>query len=177
MSLSRVRALAILSGLLLIAVIVVTWALIRDKQASSNAADAECPKAYLVVNAKSPAPKDIRVNVFNGTDHVGLASTVAEGLQKEKFEVLSTANDPLRRNVKDVVELRYGPKTVGAAHVLRAYFLLEGNNAGFDPSRGDDVVDVVLGPDFKQLGSPTEVKQKMGALGEAQLPTNTCAAR
>ncbi|WP_026212617.1 LytR C-terminal domain-containing protein [Longispora albida] len=178
MTLSRVRAFAVVGTLLLVAVIVVTWALMHDKQAGSTSTAKSCPKGYVAVDTRQPPPADIKVNVYNGTDETGVAAKAADGLAKEKFKVLKTDNDPKRKTVKGVVELRYGPKTVGAAHVLRAYFLVDADApAEFDPKRTDDVVDVVLGAQFKQLGSPTEVKQKISALREPQLPEGTCAGK
>ncbi|WP_412539735.1 LytR C-terminal domain-containing protein [Longispora sp. K20-0274] len=177
MSLSRVRALAVLGGLLLVAVIVVTWALVHDRQAQSGLHNTACPKGFVVVDTNLPAPADIKVNVFNGTDQVGLAQGVSDSLKQAKFQVLSMNNDPKRKTIKGVVELRYGPKTVGAAQVLRAQFLIDQDTPDeFDPARTDDVVDVVLGQSYRQLASPTEYKQKIGALGNPKLPDNTCAS-
>ena len=69
--------------------------------------------------------------------------------------------------------LRYGPRAVGGAHLLRAYFLDDAATE-FDPKRTDDVVDVVLGNGFQQLATTTEVNQSLADLGSAQLPPNTC---
>jgi hypothetical protein len=73
-----------------------------------------------------------------------------------------------------VAVVRYGPQTVGAAWLIRAYFLNESLNQ-FDKGRQDDKVEIILGARFKQLPTTTEVNQSIAALGNPQLPEGTCA--
>jgi hypothetical protein len=120
----------------------------------------------------------IKVNVYNATDKIGLANSVKLDFEYRKFHVVKTGNNPLGKPVPGVALLRYGPKAVGASYVINAYFL---NDAvpEYDPKRTDDSVDVVLGSDFRQLATQTEVNQAFTVLagrGGPQLPENACAS-
>ncbi len=62
--------------------------------------------------------------------------------------------------------------------MIRAYFLDEAKTE-YDPARTDDVVDVVIGDEFKQLATTTEVNQslvELASLGEPKLPPQSCPA-
>lgn len=175
MSFARVRALVIIAGLVVFALVVVVVALLRDTQSGAGLA-AGCPDGYALANIALPEQKDVKINVYNATDDVGLATSVGTDFKNRKFQVLKVGNDPLKKGIDGVAVLRYGPKAVGSAHLLRAYFLDEAQPE-YDPGRGDDVVDVVLGADFKQLATTTEVNQSLVELGgRPELPPRTCAA-
>ena len=73
-------------------------------------------------------------------------------------------------------KLHYGPKAVAGASVVRAQFIGQDDPGGFDLKRTDDSVDVVLGSSFKELGSKTEVNQKIAQLGNPSPPPGTCDA-
>lgn len=77
--------------------------------------------------------------------------------------------------VDGVAVLRYGPKMVGAAQVVNAYFL-NAATLEFDIKRTDTTVDVVLGPSFRKLATQTEEKQALAAAGRATPPNGTCDA-
>jgi hypothetical protein len=111
--------------------------------------------------------------VYNATDKPGLANQVGEEFRSRKFTVINQASDPTGRKLQGVAQVRYGPKTVGTAWVVRTYFLNEADLV-FDINRKDDVVDVVVGANFLQLGSPTEVNQALSAAGTPRLPEGTC---
>ncbi len=98
---------------------------------------------------------------------------MAESFANRKFDVLERADND--SEVEGVAELHYGPRAVGAAQLVGAYFL---NNATmvFDINREDDVVDVVLGDNFRQLATPTEVSQAIAAAGNPAPPEGTCPA-
>jgi hypothetical protein len=172
MTYARVRALVIVAGLTVLALLLVVITLIRDTQRGAGLA-ADCPEGWKRVDITLREPKDIKINVYNGTDDVGLADSVATNFANRDFKVQAVANDPLKKKVEGVAELRYGPKGVGSAHVLRAYFL-DAAEPVYDPEREDDVVDVVLGEDFKQLATTTEVNQALVELQSPGLPEQTC---
>lgn len=180
MNLARVRALAVVGSLLLVAVIAVTYAVAKDNTAVPTVAASQCPKDAVRVFTKVPPPQQIKIHVYNGTETTGLASSVYAELKSRHFVTVGQpADDPKRprKIVQGVVELRYGPKTVGAAQLLRAYFMVDNNSTSvFDPRRADDIVDVVIGQQYRQLGTPTEVNQKLADLGEPDLPPGTCPA-
>jgi len=174
MSFARVRALVIVGAMVLSAVVFVVVALVRDTQGGMTEAEG-CPQGYVVANVRMREQKDVKINVYNATDIPGLASRVATDFRNRKFQVVGEGNDPLKKTVDGVAELRFGPKAFGSGHLLRAYFLDQAK-VEYDPQREDDVVDVVLGNAFQQLATTTEVNQSLVELGKPQLPAQTCAA-
>ncbi len=109
--------------------------------------------------------------MLNATDEKGLAGSVANDFRNLKFQVKKEGNAP--KGVDEVAVLRYGPKGVGSAHLLRAYFLNDAKR-DYDPKRTDDTVDVVLGNGFRQLASPTEVNQSL--VESPVAPRGSCPA-
>ncbi|MEJ3743559.1 LytR C-terminal domain-containing protein [Actinomycetes bacterium KLBMP 9797] len=174
MTFARVRALVVVGALVTFALVFVVVALVRDSQ-SGEAPVAQCPEGWARVDLALRTEQDIAVNVYNGTDTAALANEVAADFTNRKFTVKKKGNDPKKKSVKGVAVLRYGPKAVGSAQVLRAYFLDEAAPE-YDPTREDALVDVVIGEEFKQLATPTEKNQALAALGEPQLPPQSCAA-
>lgn len=175
LSFARVRALAIVGVLGIGAAVFVVMALARDTQAERPEPEA-CPPGFVEADIRMPEEKEVRVNVYNATDSAGLAAGVADNLTNREFEVVDHGNDPEGQTVDGVALLRYGPKAVGDAQLLRAYFLNEAE-LQFDIERKDDVVDVLLGAGFQQLATPTEVRQAIAAIGNPILPEGTCAAQ
>ncbi|NES12895.1 LytR C-terminal domain-containing protein [Micromonospora sp. PPF5-17] len=172
MSFARVRALVVVGLLAVFALVFVVIALVRDTQ--SNAGTAEgCPKSWPLADVTLREPKDVKINVYNGTDEAGLAGSVADDFRNRKFQVKKEGNAP--KQVDDVAVLRFGPKGVGSAHLLRAYFL-DNADPQFDIKRKDDTVDVILGNSFQQLATTTEVNQSLGDLGSPVAPPGTCPA-
>ncbi|RAO02556.1 hypothetical protein GAR06_01642 [Micromonospora saelicesensis] len=169
MSFARVRALVVVGLLAIIALVFVVVAVVRDSQGNVGTA-AGCPEGWPLADLTLRERKDVKINVFNATDQPGLAHTVADEFSNRQFQVKKTGNE---KKVNSVAVLRYGPKGVGSAHLLQAYFL---NNAtpGYDPKRTDDIVDVVLGNNFQQLATTTEVNQSLGDSGPPEAPKGSC---
>ncbi|MGC1212197.1 MAG: LytR C-terminal domain-containing protein [Micromonospora sp.] len=164
------RALVVVGLLAVLALVFVVIALVKDTQ--SDVATAEsCPKGWPLSDITLREPKDVKINVYNATDEVGLAGQVADDFRYRKFQVKKEGNAP--KKIDDVAVLRFGPKGVGSAHLLRAYFL---NNTKLDPDlkRKDDTVDVILGNSFQQLATTTEVNQSLGDLGSPEALPGTC---
>jgi len=175
MSFARVRALVVVGGLVVFALVFVIIALVRDSQGGAATA-ASCPNGWTLADTRLREPKDVRINVYNATDTSGLASTIADDFKNRKFQVVASGNDPEGRGIDDIAVLRYGPKAVGSAHLLRAYFLDQAKTE-YDPTREDDLIDVVIGNGFQQLATTTEVNQSLATLGgKPVLPPRTCAA-
>jgi hypothetical protein len=172
LSFARVRALTIVAVLVLGALVAVYLAVSRDS--STATADEGCPEGSVPANLELPRVQDVTINVYNGTDQVGLAGRIGEDFANRDFQVLDRRDDPEGVEVEDVAVLRYGPEAVGAAHVLQAYFLNDAVEQ-FDIERVGPVVDVVVGARFRQLATPTEVNQSIAALGHPVAPPGTCA--
>jgi hypothetical protein len=174
MSFARVRALVVVGVLVAIALVFVIVAMVRDSQSGTDNT-AACPDGWALADVQLREAKDVRLNVYNATDTAGLAGNVADDLGNRKFQIEEAANDPEGRRIDNVAVLRYGPKAVGSAHLMRAYFLDQATTE-YDPTREDDIVDVVIGNGFRQLATTTEVNQSLAALGKPVLPPQTCAA-
>ncbi len=172
MSFARVRALVVIGALTVAAVIFVVVALVRDTQGDA-ASDAGCPPDRPRANITLPEPKEVKIKVFNATATNGVGARVTEDFKNRQFQTQKP--DDAAKAVDSVAVLRYGPKAVGAAHLLRAYFLDEAETA-YDPKRTNDVVDVVIGRQFQQLATTTEVNQSLVELGQPTLPVGACAA-
>jgi hypothetical protein len=174
MSFARVRALVVVGVLFLAAAVFVIIALVRDSQGDPRAA-AGCPKNAVLVNTRLPEEnKDVKLKVFNGTAVPGLAEKVGEDFSHRGFTV-DKKKDNSPKAISGVAVLRYGPKAVGAAWLIRAYFLQEADPQ-FDPKRQNDVVDVLVGKKFQQLATETEVRQSLTQLGNPIPPAGTCPA-
>jgi len=173
MSFARVRALVVIAALTVAAIVFVVVAVVRDSQ--TGAADAaSCPEGFVLASIGMPEPKEVKIKIFNATGVSGRGEQVAEDFRNRRFQVdpkVTTA----RRAVDDTAVLRYGPEAVGASHLLRAYFLDEAATQ-YDRKRKGDVVDVIIGSDFQQLGTTTEVSQSIAALGSPPLPEGACPA-
>ena len=121
MSLARVRALAVIGVLSLIAVITVVWAIVTDDQTGTRADLCAAAKPSI------PAPAQVQIRVYNGTDQPGLA---------------------------DAVKKKLAASGAGAAQLLQA--TIKGSEIVED-SRGDASVDVVLGNAYQDLTPEAEV--------------------
>ncbi|MEU3456009.1 LytR C-terminal domain-containing protein [Micromonospora sp. NPDC006766] len=165
------RALVVFGLLAVLAVVFVVVAILRDTQSKAGTARG-CPKGWPLADVVLHEQKDVKINVLNGSGQPGLAGSIADDFRNRKFQVKKVDN---AKAVNGVAELRYGPKGVGSAHLLRAYFLNEAKPV-FDINRKDDMVDVVLGGGFQQLATTTEVNQSLGDLGSPVAPPGTCPA-
>jgi len=171
MSFARVRALAIVGVLVTCAAVLVAVTLFNDKQ-RGPITTASCPKDAVVADVRMPEPKDVKVNFFDGTGTASVAFNVGEDLKHRQFQI--TKKDTVTP-IKQVAVLRYGPKAVGAAWLLKAYFLNDAKLASqFDIKRTDDTVDLVLGSAYKSLATETQVGQALAQLGRPSSPPGTC---
>jgi hypothetical protein len=172
MTFARVRALIVVGVLVVLAVGFVGYALAKDTQRGAAVART-CPEGWPLVDLTLRPAEAVKINVFNATDKPNLANAVATDFANRKFKVQKKGND--KKAVEGVAVLRYGPKAVGSAHLLRAYFLNEAQPE-YNPARADDVVDVVIGDAFKQLATTTEVNQALVELASPELPPESCEA-
>lgn len=172
MSFARVRALAIVGVLVTCAAVLVAVTLFKDRQ-RGPIEQASCPKNAVIANVKLPVPKDVKVTTIDATGTASMTSSVTQQLRNRQFQVTQSkrSEDP----IDEVAVLRYGPKAVGSAWLLKAYFLNKAETA-FDIERTDDTVDLVLGSAFKKLATATEVGQALAQLGRPTEPPGTCAS-
>jgi LytR cell envelope-related transcriptional attenuator len=173
MSFARVRALIVVGVLAVAAVVFVIVALVRDSQRDAVAGES-CPPGAPLANVQLPdKPEQVTIKVLNGTDTPNLAQSVTNDFKNRRFKTQQPAED--KKRVKTVAVIRYGPETVGAAQLLEAYFLGQATPE-YNAKRKGAVVDIVIGSQFRQLATSTEVNQSLVELGEPQVPPGACAA-
>jgi hypothetical protein len=179
MSFARVRALAVVGILIVAAMVFVVVAVVKDRQSGSTPEAKKCAEGSVMANAKLPRQEDVKVTIYNATSRTGAASDVANDFLsrriKEAKVVTAAPNPPVAKPGDEVAVIRYGPQAVGAAWLVRAYFLNQADTQ-FDKARQDDKVEIILGGKFRQLPTTTEVNQAIAALGNPELPEGTCAS-
>ena len=93
-------------------------------------------------------PDNVKVNVYNATARRGLAARVATQLRKRGFQVAKVDNDPLKRRVTGLAEVRHSAPGTAAARTVVAQV---GTVATVPDQRTDASVDLVLGVGFSEL--------------------------
>jgi hypothetical protein len=171
MSFARVRALVVVGALAVAAVVFVIVALVKDSQ--QDAVASGCPAGSVMADIRLPDdPSEVTVKVYNATSTPGVADRVTSDFTNRRFKAQKPAEN--KKKFTGVAQLRYGPAAVGKAHLLKAYFLAQAVPL-YDPKRKGDVVDVVIGTQYRQLATTTEVNQSLVELGEPDVPPGACA--
>lgn len=128
---------------------------VRDRSPWSN------PAAACVPWQNPPPPADITVNVYNSTTKKGLAKTASQALASQRFRIQTVSNDPMRKAVTGVAEIRYAKATADHAKVLATRF--PGAKLVQD-KRTTGILDVSLGEKFVKVANPKAPVR----------PTNAC---
>lgn len=127
------------------------------------------------IDLNLPAPSELRVNVFNGSDIAGREMEVYVALGQRRFSM--AASGTYAYQPADLAALlRYGPDGAGGAWLLRS-FIRGALRAEFVPDRTDAAVDVVVGTSYAGLYTTTEVNQRISAAGSPPAPTGACVDR
>lgn len=178
MNAARIRALSIVGFLVVAAVALVFVTMNHDTQTKANY-QKTCPDGSVPITTKLPDENTITLKIYNGTKTPGLAESVAEGFRHRSFQVKPVGKHDNKPPTSAVAVISYGPKTVAAAQVVRAEFLMTDPSTDsymkFSLKNTSTVVSVTLGSGFRQLGAPTEVHQAIAALGTPAAPVGTCA--
>jgi hypothetical protein len=166
MTLARVRALIVIGVLAAIAVATVIWAISTDAQSSRTGNGCGSPAAKAAI----PLAKTVKLRVLNATDQEGLANRIGQDLKKAGFVIVSTGNST--DSVESSAQVKYGPKGLGAASLVRAY--VKNAETVQDDKRKDAVVDLTLGDEFAQVGiTPADqIKAELDKLAPLQLETD-----
>jgi hypothetical protein len=171
-SIARVRALIVVGLLVVLAAVAAGWAIAKDRQTGAVAGGTPCVRGTVpFVTAVPTSPRRVRVNVYNATSQVGLATRVAKQLTGVGFTVDQVGNDPVQGTVKAVAEIRYGPAGAGAAQLARSWF--PGAEATL-VSRSDAEVDIVLGMLFEKIATDAVAAQELQRLGKPLPPAKLC---
>jgi len=173
MSFARVRALVVIGVLAVAAIIFVVVALVRDSQGDAVSGDG-CAEGAPRANVTLPDdPDQVKVRVLNGTREPGKAEKVSNDFKNRGFVMEKPGES--KSKFDRIAIIRYGPKAVGDAQLLKAYFLGKAKPE-YSAKRTDDIVEIVVGANFAQLATSTEVNQSLVELGEPELPPGACAA-
>jgi LytR cell envelope-related transcriptional attenuator len=171
MSFARVRALIVVGVLAVAAVVFVVVALVKDTQGGPVNGE-KCPAGAPMADVTLPDdPAEVTVRVYNGTNTAGLAESVTNEFKNRRFNTQKPAES--KTKYKGVAEIRFGPDTVGKAQLLRAYFLAQ-SKMEYSAKRKGQVIDIVIGNQFRQLATTTEVNQSLVEVGEPTLPPGAC---
>ena len=171
MSFARVRALVVVGVLAVAAMVFVITALVQDTQGGAVNGE-DCPKDAPLADLTLPDdPAEVTVKVYDGTNTVGLAESVTNEFKNRRFTVQKPGES--KTKFKGVAEIRYGPDSVGKAQLLRAYFLAQ-SRMSYNPKRKGALIDIVIGSQFRQLATTTEVNQSLVEVGEPTLPPGSC---
>ncbi|HEY0000955.1 MAG TPA: LytR C-terminal domain-containing protein [Actinoplanes sp.] len=171
MSFARVRALVVVGVLAVAAVIFVITALVRDSQGGASTGE-DCPAGAPLADLTLPEDQaEVTVKIYNGTDKTGLAESVTREFENRRFKVQKAAES--KSKYKGVAELRFGPDAVGKAQLVRAYFLAQ-SKMEYNAKRKGSVIDIVIGNEYRQLATTTEVNQSLVEVGEPTLPPGAC---
>lgn len=179
MNAARIRALSIVSFLVAAALVLVFVTLHRDSQTHASYAKT-CPAGTVeIVTDPLPVEQSITIKIYNASNRPGLAEQVADKFRHLNFQVEKVGRHDNKPVTNKVADISYGPKTVGAAQVVRAYMLMTDPSTEadmhFDLKSTSTVVTLALGKGFRQLGTPTDVHQAIAALGIPAAPKGTCA--
>jgi hypothetical protein len=175
MTFPRVRAMIFVAVLFVTAGVVVLTAVNRDTQIQPP--EDPCGPGQLRVNVDVVDEEHVTLNVYNGTQTPGLAEQISAQFRNRGFAANTMEGVPEGGGPYELPGyLVFGPDGVGAAWLVSAYFLPRQYDEHFVPERVGPEVDVILGTEFQQLSTSTEVNQRIADLGRPQPPEGTCAA-
>ena len=132
----RKRRQLIVLGVVVLGLFFAFWYAWSYYQADNSARASRPPAATCApYDPKAVTPANTRVNVYNASDRVGLAGSVARSLRERGFVIGKVANDPSSRKAPKVAEIRYGPKGEAQAKLLRTV-AAEGHHPGQGQAQG-----------------------------------------
>ena len=106
-----------------------------------------------VENMKPVDLKEIKVNILNSTNTVGLAGNVAKELKKHNVNVALVGNT--ERAIETEVNIRTNSKNIVKAYTLARMF--QGAKITYSPSLNN--IEVILGESFSGLLKESQIKR------------------
>ena len=157
----RKRRQLIVLGVVVLGLFFAFWYAWSYYQADNSARASRPPAASCApYDPNVVTPETTRVNVYNASDRVGLAGSVARSLRDRGFVIGKVANDPSSRKAPKVAEIRYGAKGEAQAKLLRST-LPKGTTLVKD-KRKVATVDLALGAKYTTLAPvPTTTAMPM----------------
>lgn len=114
----------------------------------STPSASDCPTGDVTAALGELKPNQITVNVYNATTRAGLAAETAKEVKARGYVIGQVANDPQKKKIDGVGELRFGPNGKPGANI--AVTLIDGV-VPLQDTRSDAAVDLVLGNAYKSL--------------------------
>jgi hypothetical protein len=157
----RKRRQLIVLGVVVLGLFFAFWYAWSYYQADNSARASRPPAATCApYDPDVVTPETTRVNVYNASDRVGLAGSVARSLRERGFVIAKVANDPSSRKAPKVAEIRYGARGEAQAKLLRST-LPKGTTLVKD-KRKVATVDLALGAKYTTLAPvPTTTAMPM----------------
>ena len=131
-----------------------------DAVASASAVPLPCETTMVTAAEVLPRSGKVKVNVWNATDRVGLASDVAKVLKARSFTIKNVDNDPLGAVLEGVGQIRYGVNGRANAELLAFYFP---GAILVQDDRPKKVVDIALGNAFTEIAGEAQIAAAMAS--------------
>ncbi len=128
--------------------------------ASASSAPLPCETTMVTAAEVLPRTSKVKVNVWNATDRVGLASDVAKVLSARSFTVKKVDNDPLGAVLEGVGQIRYGVNGRANAELLAFYFP---GAILVQDDRPKKTVDIALGNAFTEINGEAQIAAAMAS--------------
>ena len=179
MTFARVRALIFVAVLFVTAGIVVIMAIGRDSQTKASQALTCAAGEVPAHNDDAGTQRQVTINVFNGTSPGRPGRGHRRPVQEPRLQGRQDGDRAPAADGKPYDNSPPSPTArdaVGAAYLVSAYFLVNDATMQFDIKRKGAEVDVILGTQFQQLATTTEVNQSIAVIGKPPLEQGTCEA-
>jgi len=164
------RAWPLLAFILVFAIAAgVVWWRVFTSDSNGKKSNASCSSTS--ATGTTLDPHDIQLRVYNATNRTGLARKTGAALRARGLNVLVTGNDPTKRKVTGVAEIRHGSTTVPQAKLLLA--VIPGATPVPD-RRTDAVLDIVLGPKFRALAARSAMDKAIRTLASTTPSASGC---
>ena len=131
-----------------------------DAIASASAAPLPCETTMVTAAEVLPRSSKVKVNVWNATDRVGLASDVAKVLKARSFTIKKVDNDPQAKVLEGVGQIRYGVNGRANAELLAFYFP---GAILVQDDRPKKIVDIALGNAFTEINGEAQIAAAMAS--------------
>jgi hypothetical protein len=147
---------------LALAALGVWWTVLRQDAERQADVAAACSSAEAAVPSLDPST--ISVRVLNASDDSGRAGKVATVLEDRGFTLAEVGNDGTGREVTGAGEVRYGLRGTDAARFLA---LQHPGLTLYQDTRATATVDMVIGPGWGGLASPSSIEAALAESGAA----------
>jgi hypothetical protein len=122
-----------------------------------------------------PQPGEVVVDVYNATEHGGLAKSTADQLVSRGFKVgkFGNAPDAYVTKIPQTALFLAGP--AGEAAAREASTQVVGSVVKIDPKRKGDTVDLMIGNTFSKLATPAQAAAARVTAANPPAPKPSCA--